>query len=221
MKFKLFIFLFILNLTAFAQLPKGFVYLTEVAPDIIIELRYCSNNNFVGETIDGYNLEVCIVTKQTAIALKIIQEELKKQYLSLKIYDAYRPQRAVNHFWAWAKNINDTLMKQQFYPDVDKSNLFKEEYIATKSRHSSGSTVDITMVDLKTNVELDMGTSYDFFGKESWVFYGELTEQQIENRILLHNIMKKYGFRHYPKEWWHFTLANEPFKDQYFDFVIE
>jgi len=221
MKFKLSIFLFTFCLNIFAQLPKGFVYLRDVAPDVIIELRYCSNNNFVGSTISGYNLEVCIVTVQTADALKIIQEELKKQQLSLKIYDAYRPQRAVNHFWTWAKNVNDTLMKQQFYPDVVKRNLFKEEYIATKSRHSSGSTVDLTIVDLRNNREIDMGTSYDFFGEESWVFYKNLKKQQKDNRMLLHNIMKKHGFRHYPKEWWHFTLDKEPFKNQYFDFVIE
>jgi len=216
------IFLFLLfNLSAGAQLPEGFVYVDDVISDIQIELRYCLNNNFVGQPVDGYNAEVCILSKQATLALKKAQDALKRQNRSLKIYDAYRPQRAVNHFSKWAKNVNDTLMKKQFYPNVDKRNLFKEGYIASRSRHSSGSTLDLTIVDLKTGKELDMGTPYDYFGKASWLLHEDLTEEQKSNRMLLHNIMTKNGFRHYPQEWWHFTLRSEPFKDQYFDFPVE
>jgi len=216
------LFLFVLiNLSALAQLPDGFVYVDDVIPDIQIELRYCLNNNFIGQPVEGYNAEVCILSEQATLALKKVQDELKKQNLSLKIYDAYRPQRAVNHFSKWAKNVNDTLMKQQFYPEVDKRNLFKEGYIASRSRHSSGSTLDLTIVDLKTGKEFDMGTPYDYFGKASWLINDNLTEDQKSNRMLLHNVMIKHGFRHYPQEWWHFTLRGEPFKDQYFDFPVE
>ena len=205
----------------FAQLPKDFVYVSEVIPSIKIELRYFSNNNFTGKKVNGYTAEKAILTQQAANALKKVQLELLQDNLSLKIYDAYRPQRAVNFFWQWAKNVNDTLMKQHYYPNIKKSHLFKEEYIATRSRHSSGSTVDITIINLKTNTELDMGSPYDFFGPQSWVSYDKLTKTQLKNRMFLQNIMHKYGFRSYPKEWWHFTLRGEPYKDKYFDFVVE
>lgn len=204
-----------------AQIPKGFAYVKKEIPDIQVELRYFGNNNFVGKPIIGYNKDVCILSMQATNALKKVQEELATFNLSLKIFDAYRPQRAVNHFIDWAKNLNDTIMKQQFYPEVDKKNLFKDEYIATRSRHSSGSTVDVTLVDKKTGVELDMGTPYDFFGPQSWVYFMRLSTQQKANRLLLQSIMSKHGFRHYPQEWWHFTLRGEPFKNQYFDFPIE
>lgn len=218
---QLFYLLFLVANTVFAQLPKDFVYVQDEIPSIQLELRYYSTNNFVGKQIDGYNKPVCILSKQAAKSLKNVQEELKKYNLSLKIYDAYRPQRAVDHFRSWARDLTDTINKQQFYPNVDKRNLFKLEYIATRSRHSSGSTVDVTLVDLKTGEELDMGTPYDFFGEESWVHYNNISTQQKANRMLLQTIMSKYGFRNYPKEWWHFTLRGEPFRNQYFDFVVE
>ncbi|MFD2823241.1 M15 family metallopeptidase [Lacinutrix iliipiscaria] len=221
MKFKNLLLLFLMHLTAFAQLPDGFVYVEDEILDIQLEMRYCLNNNFVGQPIDGYHAEVCILTKEATHALKKVQEALKKQNLGLKIFDAYRPQRAVNHFSKWAKNVNDTLMKQEFYPEVDKRNLFNEGYIASRSRHSSGSTLDLTIVDLLTGEELDMGTPYDYFGKASWLLHEALTETQKSNRMLLHNTMIKFGFRHYPQEWWHFTLRGEPFKNQYFDFPVE
>ena len=221
MKLKLVFLLFLTSLLSFAQLPEGFVYAKDVIPDIQLELRYCTNNNFIGKPIDGYYKAASIMTTETAQALKAVQNELKQSNLSIKIFDSYRPQRAVNHFWKWAKNINDTLMKAQFYPSVDKRNLFKDGYIATRSRHSSGSTLDVTIVDLKTTKELDMGTPYDYFGEESWVLHTNLTEEQKANRLLLQTVMKKHGFRNYPKEWWHFTLRNEPFKNQYFDFPVK
>ena len=217
-----FILLFILfQQVLFAQLPKGFTYVNKEIPDIKLELRYAGTNNFVGKPIAGYNKEVCILSTQATNALKKVQKELMSFNLSLKIFDAYRPQRAVNHFIEWAKNVNDTIMKQEYYPDVDKENLFKEEYIATRSRHSSGSTVDLTLVDLKTRKELDMGTPYDYFGPQSWIHFMRLTTQQKANRLLLQTVMAKHGFRPYPQEWWHFTLRGEPFKNQYFDFPVE
>jgi len=221
MKLKLNILFFLITNLLFAQLPKDFVYVKQKIPDIKTELRYFSNNNFVGQKIDGYNKDVCILGLQATNALKKVQDELKTFNLSLKVFDAYRPQRAVNHFIAWAKDLNDTINKQEYYPDVDKKDLFKDQYIASKSRHSSGSTLDVTLVDLDTGEELDMGTPYDYFGLQSWIHYMRLTTQQKANRLLLQSIMTKHGFRPYPWEWWHFTLRGEPFKDQHFDFPVE
>ena len=219
---KIFLIFFILvSISVKAQLPKGFVYVKNEIPSIKTELRYYTNNNFVGKPINGYNKNVCILSSQATNALKKAQKELERYKLSLKIYDAYRPQKAVDHFISWAKDLNDTITKQKFYPDVDKSKLFKEQYIATRSRHSSGSTVDVTLVDIDSGEELDMGTPYDFFGPESWIHYLRLTPQQKANRLLLQSIMTKYGFRPYPWEWWHFTLKGEPFKDQHFNFPVE
>lgn len=221
MKAKFVFLIYLFPIVLFAQLPEGFVYANQVIPDLQLELRYCLNNNFVGEPIVGYQAEVCILTKPAAMALKNVQADLKSKNLALKVFDAYRPQRAVNHFSKWAKNVNDTLMKSQYYPNVDKRNLFKAGYIASRSRHSSGSTIDLTIIDLKTGAELDMGTPYDFFGKASWYLHDDLTETQKANRKLLHDTMLANGFRHYPKEWWHFTLRNEPYKNKYFDFPVE
>lgn len=203
------------------QLPKGFVHVKDVIPDIDVELRYFSENNFVGDTIDGYKANVLILTKQSADALKKVQDELQQQNLCLRVYDGYRPQRAVNHFMRWAKDLNDTINKQQYYPDVEKRHLFREEYIATRSGHSRGSTLDLTIIDGNSNEPLDMGSPYDFFGKESWVDHPHLTELQKANRQRLQQVMLKHNFRNYPKEWWHFTLRWEPFPKTYFDFEVE
>ena len=220
---RIFIFLisFSYCIVNVAQIPKEFVYVKDAIPSIQGDLRYCSENNFVGNPIEGYQENVIILTIKATSALKKVQEELLKKGLSAKVFDAYRPQRAVNHFRKWARNLNDTMKKAEFYPRVSKRNLFIEGYISTHSRHSSGSTIDLTIVNLKTNKELDMGTSYDYFGKESWVTYNGITEPQKKNRELLESIMIKHGFRNYPQEWWHFTLRGEPFRDQYFDFVVE
>ena len=208
-------------LNVFAQLPEGFVYVTDVIPDIKIELRYITSNNFVGKPIEGYVATKLILTLNATQSLKKVQDELETKGYCLKVYDAYRPQRAVNHFIRWAKDLNDTINKQRFYPDVKKQDLFKEEYIATRSGHSRGSTLDITILNNATNEELDMGSPYDFFGEVSWVNYQGITAQQKANRELLQTVMIKHGFRNYTKEWWHFTLQNEPFPDTYFDFVVE
>ena len=202
-------------------LPEGFVYVKSVIPDLDVELRYFSQNNFVGDTIDGYKANRLILTKETAEKLKLVQNELQSQNLCLKVYDGYRPQPAVNHFMRWAKDLNDTINKQQFYPEVNKRNLFKAGYIASRSGHSRGSTIDLTITDGETGEPLDMGSPYDFFGESSWVAHDDLTEQQKKNRQLLQTVMLKHNFRNYPKEWWHFTLRWEPFPKTYFDFDVE
>ncbi|MFD0991325.1 M15 family metallopeptidase [Mariniflexile jejuense] len=221
MKFNItFLFLFI-GLNAFAQLPKGFMYAKSIIPDLDVELRYNTKNNFIGKRIDGYQSNKLILTKETALALKQVQEELLSQNLCLLVYDGYRPQKAVNHFMRWAENLADTVNKKAFYPDVDKLNLFVEEYIAARSGHSKGSTVDVTIIDSNTGKPIDMGSNYDFFGEASWVDYQNITNEQKANRKLLQTVMLKYGFKNYPKEWWHFTLKNEPFPNTYFNFPVK
>lgn len=226
MKLKIAAISFLMLLCAFSSqksntLPDGFVYVKDLIPDLDVELRYYSIYNFVGDTITGYHANSLILTKETAEALKKVQHDLQQQNLCLKVYDGYRPQRAVNHFMRWAKDLNDTINKQQFYPDVEKRHLFREEYIATRSGHSRGSTLDLTIIDGITNTPLDMGSPYDFFGKESWVDHADLTETQKANRKLLQEVMLKHNFRNYAKEWWHFTLRWEPFPDTYFDFEVQ
>lgn len=203
------------------NLPKGFSYIKDVSPTIQGELRYCYNNNFMGVPVNGYEENILITTTSTAKALKKVQDELASKNLGLKIFDAYRPQTAVNHFVKWARVLNDTVMKEQYYPEVNKRYLFKQGYIASKSGHSRGSTVDLTIVNLKTGEELDMGSPFDFFGISSHITYENLTDEQKKNRTLLQKTMRKYGFRSYIKEWWHFTLRGEPFPKTYFDFPVK
>jgi len=203
------------------KLPNGFTYLLEIDSTIKKELRYYTSKNFVGIPIDGYKENKVIISIPTAKALKKIQTKLLDSGLSLKIFDAYRPQQAVNHFVRWARVMKDTLMKSLYYPDVKKSNLFKLGFIASKSSHTRGSTVDLSLIDIKTNKELDMGSSYDFFGATSDVFHKNLSNKQEKNRMLLRNIMIKNGFKPYDNEWWHFTLVDEPFPNTYFNFVVE
>ncbi|REG87614.1 M15 family metallopeptidase [Winogradskyella sediminis] len=226
MTIKTFIYLgsLILLTLGFQQsitLPDGFVYVKSVIPDLDVELRYFSTHNFVGDTIDGYNANRLILTKQTAEKLKLVQDELQQQNLCLKVYDGYRPQRSVNHFIRWAKDLHDTINKQQFYPEVEKRNLFNAGYIASRSGHSRGSTVDLTIIDGTTGKPLDMGSPYDFFGEISWVAHEALTNKQKKNRQILQSVMLKHNFRNYSKEWWHFTLRWEPFPNTYFDFEVE
>ena len=202
-------------------LPKGFSYVSEIDVTIKKELRYGTSNNFIGKPIDGYLKDSLIISTPAAKALKKIQTKLMLSGLSLKIFDAYRPQQAVDHFVRWAKVMNDTLMKQLYYPDVQKSELFTLGFIASKSGHTRGSTIDLSIVDVKTNKEVDMGSSYDFFGEKSHPFYKKITEAQMKNRMLLRTIMIKNGFIPYDNEWWHFTLKDEPYPTTYFNFLIE
>ena len=203
-----------------SELPKGFVDLSELAPGIRVDLRYHGSDNFVGGPVDGYEKPRCLMTRPTAEALAKVQAELKGFGLGLKIFDAYRPQRAVDHFVRWAKDLKDTRMKARYYPDVAKKDLFKEGYIAAKSGHSRGSTVDVTIISLKTGEELEMGTGWDHFGPESWPTSTAVGTSQRAHRMLLRSLMTKHGFLPLKEEWWHFTLKDEPFHDTYFDFPI-
>ena len=226
MNYKTVILIFCIALFAFStrggqDLPEGFVYAEDMIKDLDVELRYYSSNNFVGDTIDGYKANKLIITRPTAEKLKLVQEELQQQNLCLKVYDGYRPQRAVNHFIRWARKLNDTINKAKFYPEINKRNLFKAGYIASRSGHSRGSTIDLTIACGETGEPLDMGSPYDFFGEQSWVDYSDITEAQKKNRELLQTVMLKHNFRNYPKEWWHFTLRWEPFPKTYFDFEVE
>jgi D-alanyl-D-alanine dipeptidase len=205
-------------------LPKGFVYADEVVPDLRLDLRYAGAHNFVGERIDGYRKARCILTGEAAQALKKVQEELRPFGLGIKVFDTYRPQMAVDHFVRWAGNVQDTRMKAEFYPDVDKRNLFRDGYIAAKSSHSRGSTVDLTIVALKgedADRELDMGSGFDFFGPSSWPDSPQVPSPCRAHRLLLRMVMEKYGFKPYPQEWWHFTLKGEPWPETYFNFPVQ
>lgn len=201
-------------------LPDGFVDIDDHIPGIVIELRYAGEDNFMGVPVEGYVCERAVLSEQATRALRNVQQDLIPFGLGLKIFDAYRPQRAVNHFVRWAQDVSDTRRKNQYYPDVDKNDLFKLDYIALRSGHSRGSTVDLTLVSRDDGKELDMGSGFDFFGVESWPDYPDIGAQQRANRLLLQQLMTKHGFLPYPREWWHFTLAQEPFRETYFDFVV-
>ena len=203
------------------RLPKGFVYVNEVIPSIVLEIRYYGEENFIGEPIMGYHAPQAILSYKATMALQKVQQSLASFGLGLKVFDAYRPQKAVDHFVRWGRDLANTKMKDRYYPTVEKKNLFKEGYIATQSGHSRGSTVDVTIIDLSSHEELDMGSPFDLFDKQSWVYYTGITPQQRANRMLLHTLMVAHGFRSLKEEWWHFTLQDEPYKTRYFDFDVE
>ncbi len=198
----------------------GFVSISDVIPNVILEIRYYSTYNFVGERITGYEEPIALISKEAASALLNVSQELESQGYVLKIFDAYRPQCAVQHFVSWAADTKDTRMKQYFYPNVAKSSLFSQGYIARKSGHSRGATVDLTLFDLATGKEVDMGGPFDYFGELSHPDYKGITTEQYNNRMILRNTMKKYGFKPCGTEWWHFTLANEPYPRTYFSFPV-
>ncbi|MBR0290365.1 MAG: M15 family metallopeptidase [Selenomonadaceae bacterium] len=200
--------------------PSGFVVLGEFIPDIIQEIRYYSTYNFVGDRIDGYEMPCALMTREAAEALKKVSDDVIKMGYRLKVYDAYRPQMAVNHFVRWAKDTKDTRMKSYFYPEIGKERLFPEDYIMEKSGHSRGSTIDLTLFDMKTGKEVDMGGTFDYFGEKSHPDYKKITKQQFKNRMILRDVMIKHGFKPLYSEWWHFTLENEPYPDTYFTFPV-
>ena len=205
------------------KVPNSFVEISSVIPDIVIDLRYHGSANFLGSPVDGYTQPTCWITVQAATALSKVQSDLRPFSMGLKVFDAYRPQKAVNHFVRWAKDTGDQTEKPSFYPNIEKSQLISEGYIATKSGHSRGSTIDLTIVrfqdpDKAVPLELDMGSPFDFFGKKSWTTYPAITPIQRRNRLLLKALMEKHGFVHYSKEWWHFRLRDEPFPNTYFNF---
>ncbi|KWW32027.1 MAG: D-alanyl-D-alanine dipeptidase [bacterium P3] len=213
--------------------PADFVSITDVIPDAILEIRYYSTYNFVGTRIDGYLQPTALLTRQAADSLRRVSDELKSMGYRIKIYDAYRPQCAVDHFVRWGKDLEDTLMRACFYPQVSKADLFRLGYIAEQSGHSRGSTVDLTLFDMHTGKEVDMGGTFDWFGHESHPDCGgtpetglyrkndTLTATQFANRMTLRNAMLHHGFKPYDCEWWHFTLKNEPYPDTYFDFPVQ
>lgn len=203
------------------NLPQGFVYLDEVIPTAQYEIRYYGDNNFVGKRIDGYRAPLAIFSRTAATALKKVSDDLARKGYILKIYDAYRPQMAVNHFVKWSGIATDTKMKQQYYPLLNKRNLFKLGFIARKSGHSRGSTVDLSIIHKDTGVEVDMGSPFDFFGDISYYNTSLITKTQKANRAILKEAMVKHGFKPYSKEWWHFTLIKEPYPKQYFNFKVE
>lgn len=203
------------------SMPANFVYVRDIIPKISLDLRYCGTHNFTGNRIRGYEKPVAILTRRAAQALQLVEKHLNSKGMGLKIFDAYRPQRAVDHFKAWSLVPGDTIAKKEFYPSLDKRNLFRLGYIANKSGHSRGSTVDLTVIDLKDGEEIDMGGPFDYFGALSHHNFPNLTAKQKENRKMLREIMAKYGFKAYDKEWWHYTLIDEPYRKTYFDFIVK
>jgi len=219
---------------------SGFVTLSTAVPDAILEIRYFSTYNFVGERIDGYLQPTALITKEAGAALRAVSDDVKAKGYRLKIYDAYRPQKAVDHFVRWAADLPATQMKPYFYPDLDKSVLFEQEYIMEYSGHTRGSTVDLTLFDMRTEKEVDMGGTFDWFGPESHPDFcgnpetGEytgdgsaspagrsITAEQFANRMILREAMLAHGFKPLSSEWWHFTLRKEPYPDTYFTFPVK
>ena len=212
-----------------------FVNITDVIPDAILEIRYHTTYNFVGSRIDGYEEPVALMTREAADSLRAVSDDLRQHGYCLKIYDSYRPQRGVDHFLRWAQDPTDTITKAYFYPNLTKKQVFDGEYVAEKSGHSRGSTIDLTLVDMKAGKELDMGGTFDWFGPESHPDFGGgnpetlefqpveggLTSEQFYNRMVLRTAMLRHGFKPLDNEWWHFTLKNEPFPDTYFNFPVK
>ena len=198
-----------------------FVVLGDYIPDLIQEIRYYTTYNFIGHRVEGYEMPVALMTREAAEALKKVSDDLKAQGYRLKVFDAYRPARGVAHFVRWSQDPTDTVTKQYFYPEHEKPSLFDKGYVARRSGHSRGSTIDLTLFDMKTEKEVDMGGTYDYLGGRSHPdFKGDLTPEQYENRMILRRAMLKHGFKPLSTEWWHFTLADEPYPDTYFDFPI-
>lgn len=205
----------------FSDDASDFVRVTDVVPDVILEIRYFGTYNFVGARIDGYEMPVAWLTREAADSLKAVSDDVKAMGYRLKIYDAYRPQQAVDHFVRWSKDETDTLMKAYFYPDINKAEIFPRGYVAAHSGHSRGSTVDLTLFDMTTEKELDMGGTFDFFGIQSHPSYIEgLTNRQYLNRRILRDAMMRHGFEPIPEEWWHFRLSKEPYPNTYFTFPV-
>ena len=199
---------------------SDFVVLTDVVPDAILEIRYFSTYNFVGDRINGYHQPTALLTKEAAQALKAVSDDVIKKGYRLKIFDAYRPQMAVSHFARWAKDFKDTRMKPYFYPELTTDVLFPLGYIAEHSGHSRGSTVDLTLFDMTLEKEVDMGGTFDYFGQLSHPDYKKITKKQYKNRMILREAMLAHGFKPLVEEWWHFTLKDEPYPDTYFTFPV-
>ncbi|MBO5564114.1 MAG: M15 family metallopeptidase [Lachnospiraceae bacterium] len=199
---------------------SGFVLLSDFVPGIIQEIRYYSTYNFIGERIDGYEEPIALLTKEAARALKVVAGEMNAQGYRLKVFDAYRPAKAVRHFELWGIEDLDLKMKSFFYPDIEKQELFQRGYISSRSAHSRGSTIDLTLFDMQTGKEVDMGSPFDYFSELSHPDCRKITDEQFENRMFLQRAMTRNGFLPIDCEWWHFELENEPYPDTYFDFPV-
>lgn len=202
------------------SLPAGFVYLEEIDASIIQEIKYFSDHNFIGRPIVGYDAPKCILTKEAAIQLQAVQNRLKQHALGLKVFDGYRPQMAVDDFIAWSEDVSDQKMKKAFYPRVNKADFFKLNYLAKKSSHTRGSTIDLTVIHLIDGREMDMATPFDFMDELSHPFSEDVSGAARDNRLFFRDIMQENGFAGVDSEWWHFTLKNEPFRDTYFNFRV-
>ncbi len=199
--------------------PAAFVDAATVVPGLVADMRYAGSHNFVGRPIDGYEAARCLLTQPAASALAAVARDLAPRGLVIKVFDCYRPTRAVANFIRWARDLDDTANKAEFYPNVDKRTLFRDGYIASHSGHSRGSTADLTLAAADGR-ELDMGTPFDFFSPRSWTADAGIGAAARANRMLLAAAMRRRGFRGYAKEWWHFTLRGEPFPQTYFDFPV-
>uniref|UniRef100_A0A914CLL8 D-Ala-D-Ala dipeptidase n=1 Tax=Acrobeloides nanus TaxID=290746 RepID=A0A914CLL8_9BILA len=225
------------------SIPEEFVYLNEINPNIISNLRYFSNENFIGHPIVGYERNVAILTKQAAEALSKAQQEFEQNDYTLVIYDAYRPRRSVEYFLEWNKNLSDQRKKKEYYPFIEKAEVFDLGYVAKKSGHTRGSTVDLTIAKIGNKIEdrkwvsrkledgreilflddgtLDMGSSFDLFDQASHQDSPIIASPYTEHRNYLRNVMMKHGFRPNPREWWHYSFIDEPFPDTYFEFHVK
>jgi zinc D-Ala-D-Ala dipeptidase len=225
--------------------PRGFVDAATQIPDLIVEMRYATAQNFIGRPIPGYKASRCLLTRQAAKALQCAADDLRPRGFVLKVYDCYRPQQAVDAFVSWGHNLRDQKMKSEFYPDVDKRNLFSSNYIATRSGHSRGSTLDLTIAPHSDKPQTfdpsavairacdsregtrtddgsaDMGTGFDCFSTLSHTLTAKVSDKQRENRALLRNAMRGCGFYNNPSEWWHYTLRDEPYPGTFFNFPVE
>ncbi len=199
---------------------QAFVDVSQEIPSIILDVRYASSDNFIGRPITGYNASKIYISRESSVILNAIQAELQSQALTLKIFDGYRPQRAVDDFVRWAADPSDVKTKAKYYPDIKKERIIPDGFVAEKSGHSRGSTLDLTIADSEGH-ELDMGSGWDYFGAKSHAFYKEITIEQRANRLKLRELMLRHGFLPYDEEWWHFTLKDEPYPERYFDFEIE
>ncbi len=201
-------------------LSELFINLQDLIPDLVVDLKYATSDNFVGAPIEGYAANMAWLTPPAAQALHSVQRDLKSAGLGLKVFDAYRPQRAVNQFLRWAQGTTAPKLAAEYYPGLKAEELFTQGYLLARSSHSRGSTVDLTLVSLDQSTELDMGSQFDFFGTRSWIDSTEVSPQARANRLLLREVMERHGFVPFHHEWWHFTLADEPYPDTYFDIPI-
>ncbi|MBQ9068656.1 MAG: M15 family metallopeptidase [Eggerthellaceae bacterium] len=199
---------------------SGFVLLADYVPSIVQEIRYHSTFNFVGERIDGYEEPIALLTLEAARALKTVSNEMIVRGYRLKVFDAYRPAVAVKRFIFWAIEDDDVRMRRYFYPNTDKADLFERGYIAKQSSHSRGSAIDLTLLDMETGKELDMGGPFDLFDEVSHPSFRGITDEQYANRMVLQESMVRNGFKPLDCEWWHFTLVDEPYPNTYFDFPV-